>query len=932
MKKFAGFTPQQQYTLLSKQGYTGPADEASMEKFLVATPSAAAKMGYYTKRAQELLKKPMMAGGGAVAPTVTYSVQPGYMTSGGTQRYNVMGSDGKSAGEYNNVFLAQSALKQLQTPAATPAATPAETPRAPGVTYAENSTTPTSTTPDPKTNTATAPKPDAGGTGEIWLNEAQIRVANARSALNADPSNQAKMDELIKAQTNLNSAQQNYAARSIPTSQELVGTALNDPMSLVTQPEVTKIQTSPDQEVGADVGQVSGTAPTASTTKVGTAEQATAPVMTPASLVDPNLVAGQTPTATAQTGTLSDQAQVNAAEGKLSPEAMAQAATLDPKFIDKVASGQLQVGANELATAAGKNAQAIKAEVAQSNGIAAVVAEQGTVKPEELPEPALIKEEDMAQAEAITASGLAPDAIAVAARLEKFTVDNETLALAAQGDVSALDTVQGQLTELMKSFNDGATPAWAAGAIRTANAAMAARGLGGSSMAGAAVFQAAMESALPIAQQDAQVFQQMNLTNLNNRQQVALANAAAQQGLQLQNLNNEQQVALQNSANSFALQSQNLSNVQQTMLANAQIKAALQGQNLSNQQQSNIATAARFAEAANLNLNNRQQVALQNNSNNLNIELANLNNKQQAYIANAQIAASLQGKQIDNEQQAAIANAARYADAANITFTAEQQTALHNSELMKTIGLAELNTKQATTLQNAANLANMDMANLNNRQQAAVENAKAFLQMDITNLSNEQQTELFNTQNMVQTMFSDQAAENAAKQFNAASENQVNQFFAGLAESVSRFNADQKNTIAQFDAGSENATEQFNSNMKSLREQFNAQNSLLIAQGNALWRQNISTLDTAALNEANMIAAKVASGLTADGMAQFWQREKDLMSYVFTASENDANRNLSLILGDKEIEAKIAMQNAAFDFQDNIAQGELIGNIINSIF
>jgi hypothetical protein len=71
----------------------------------------------------------------------------------------------------------------------------------------------------------------------------------------------------------------------------------------------------------------------------------------------------------------------------------------------------------------------------------------------------------------------------------------------------------------MKSFDDGQTPAWASGAIRAANAAMASRGVGGSSMAGAAIFQAAMESALPIASQDAQAFAQMGMQNLNNRQQ-----------------------------------------------------------------------------------------------------------------------------------------------------------------------------------------------------------------------------------------------------------------------------------------------------------------------------------------------------------------------------------------------------------------------------
>jgi hypothetical protein len=48
-------------------------------------------------------------------------------------------------------------------------------------------------------------------------------------------------------------------------------------------------------------------------------------------------------------------------------------------------------------------------------------------------------------------------------------------------------------------------PAWAAGALRNATAQMAARGLGASSLAGQAIVQATMESALPIAQADASI-------------------------------------------------------------------------------------------------------------------------------------------------------------------------------------------------------------------------------------------------------------------------------------------------------------------------------------------------------------------------------------------------------------------------------------------
>lgn len=121
----------------------------------------------------------------------------------------------------------------------------------------------------------------------------------------------------------------------------------------------------------------------------------------------------------------------------------------------------------------------------------------------------------------------------------------------AQGTVNNASTVRGQLEGLMQDFEGGNTPAWAAGALRNANAGMAARGLGASSMAGAATTQAAMEAALPIAQQDAATNFQMQLQNLSNEQQkLMLGNQARVNALFTD-------VASQNAAKQFNATSEN---------------------------------------------------------------------------------------------------------------------------------------------------------------------------------------------------------------------------------------------------------------------------------------------------------------------------------------------------------------------------------------
>jgi hypothetical protein len=162
---------------------------------------------------------------------------------------------------------------------------------------------------------------------------------------------------------------------------------------------------------------------------------------------------------------------------------------------------------------------------------------------------------------------------------------------------------------------------------------------------------------------------------------------------------------------------------------------------------------------------------------------------------------------------------------------------------------------------------------------------------------------LFRSQQNIQALFTDQAAQNAALQFNAASENQTNQFFSSLDAQVSQFNATQQNAMDQFNVNSVNAMRQFNSEVQQQRDLFNAQNGLVVAQANAQWRQNLATLNTGAQNQSNMEFARTINALTSTNLDQIWQRERDIMSYSFTQSQTAMDRALSILLADKELTA-----------------------------
>ena len=378
-------------------------------------------------------------------------------------------------------------------------------------------------------------------------------------------------------------------------------------------------------------------------------------------------------------------------------------------------------------------------------------------------------------------------------------------------------TVQGQLAQLTANFDAKNPPAWAAGALRSANAQMVARGLGASSIAGQAIVQATMEAALPIAQADAQIISQFESQNLSNRQQRA-------------------------------------------MLA-------------------------------------------------------------------AQQRAEFMGMEFTQEFQARVQNAAKISDIANQNFTAEQQVQLENSKIANTVNLNNLSNRQAVVMAEAAALAQMDASNLNNRQQAAVQNAESFLQTDMANLSNRQQTELFGSQQLIQSLFTDQAAENAARQFNATSQNQVDQFFANLANQVSQFNAAQANAQSQFNAGQVNTVERFNAEINNQRDQFNAQNQLVIAQNNAQWRRAIATADTAAVNRANELNANAVLDISKTAYDNLWNYYADTMEWAWKSSESELERINNLAVA--ELDA--AAQEAVAKRQAATGAGKAVGSLIGTL-
>ena len=223
--------------------------------------------------------------------------------------------------------------------------------------------------------------------------------------------------------------------------------------------------------------------------------------------------------------------------------------------------------------------------------------------------------------------------------------------------------------------------------------------------------------------------------------------------------------------------------------------------------------------------------------------------------------------------------------------------------------------------------------NLANNQQAAVVNAQAYLQMDMANLSNSQQSNLQNLHAKQQTLLSDQAARNAALQFNATSTNQVNQFYDSLnsniqlqnsqrtdamaqfnnaeANKVAALNAKNETALADANAQRETAISQYNKTLEDARGRFNVENQRVIDQSNAVWRRSINTANTQAVNAANETNAMNLLNLSNFAMSALWQQWRDEASWVNTSSQNESNRNHNLAIAALERTTSLDLQNEA---------------------
>ena len=327
--------------------------------------------------------------------------------------------------------------------------------------------------------------------------------------------------------------------------------------------------------------------------------------------------------------------------------------------------------------------------------------------------------------------------------------------------------VSTQMNNLLEGIESGEIPPWARPAVAQVEQMLARRGMSASTVGRDSLFNAIIQSAMPIAQSNAQAIQQSVSQQKTIEAQTAEANAQRMQ-----------QTALTNAQNVFNMDMAQFTADQQTALSNSKFMQTVGLTEASNRQQATIQNAVLMSQANLAEADFYQKAQIQNAQAFLQMDLANLSNQQQANVLKAQ-----------QEQQRLLSNQAATNAAAQFNAASENQTQQFMTSIatqVEQFNAAQMNTaaqfnvqqqnaREALEFQVEADLEKANAAMVNQINQF---NEQTAFERDKFNTANAQQIEQANLAwrrqaNTINTAAANQVAmQNAQNAFNMTSQAQ----------------------------------------------------------------------------------------------------------------------------------------------------------------
>ena len=468
---------------------------------------------------------------------------------------------------------------------------------------------------------------------------------------------------------------------------------------------------------------------------------------------------------------------IQIAQGQIRPENLSEAIKVARVAAIEAATVEVQEGAL-MEAAQGTLSPEAKAQAAENAGLTL----SRVTRAKKQLRNAGLSEED------ITELGNDPEALED--RLTDFTEEQ-------RGIIEGLPEealVSNQIDSLLAGIEEGQVPAWARPAVASVEQMLAQRGLSASTVGRDALLNAIIQSALPIAQSNAQAIQSSVAQQRTIEAQAFEADAQRRQ-----------QTALFNAGNVFQMDMANLSNEQQARLSNSKFLQTVSLTEANNRQQVAIQNAVLTSQANLAEANFAQQSQIQNAKNFLSMDLANLNNEQQAYMIEAQ-----------QEQQRILSNQAAENARRQFNATSDMQVEQFNTSLAAQVD--QFNTQQTNavnqfnaTQQNAAaardaqRQADLNKFNTQLKTQIAEFNANQDFARNQWNSQNQAAVEASNVQWRRQANTANTAAQNAINMQNAMNAFNMSQTALSFMWQELRDNADydqrasenEKNRIAQ---------------------------------------------------------------------------------------------------------------------------------------
>ncbi len=315
--------------------------------------------------------------------------------------------------------------------------------------------------------------------------------------------------------------------------------------------------------------------------------------------------------------------------------------------------------------------------------------------------------------------------------------------------------VSTQLNGLLEGIENGQIPPWAAPAVSQVEQMLASRGLSASSVGRDNLFNSIIQSAMPIAQSNAQAIQ-ASVSQQKNIE--AAANEA--------NAQRQQQTATQNAQNVFNMDMAQFNSDQQIALSNSKFLQTVGLTEANNDQQAAVQNALLMSQANLAEADFYQKSQIQNAQAFLQTDMANLNNQQQVNVLKAQ---QEQQRLLSNQSAE---NAARQFNSASENqtqqFMASLNAQVNQFNVAQTNATAQFNTQQT----NAAEARRVGIeADINKANAAIVNQTKQFnaqldFQKDQWNAANQQAVQQSNVNWRRKANLADTAAANAINQQN----------------------------------------------------------------------------------------------------------------------------------------------------------------------